>query len=276
MSQRKHAGKTVLVTGGARGIGLAIARRFAAEGADLALFDLAADALEAARDALVAGGDGADGADGADGTDGTEGVEGSVPMIFAGSVAAPDDVERCFAMLDARWQRLDVLVNCAGILVVTPAVELDIDAWRDSLDVNLTGTWLTCRAAGARMIRAGGGAIVNISSVMGNGGAPERAAYCASKAGVIGLTRSLAVEWGRHGVRVNSVAPTATRTDLVQNLVDRGAVDRAAIADRTPLRRMAEPDEVAAVCSFLASEDAAMISGHDLAVDGGWMANYYI
>ena len=111
---------------------------------------------------------------------------------------------------------------------------------------------------------------------MGNGGAPERTGYCASKAGVIGLTKSLAVEWGRYGVRVNSLAPTATRTDLVQTLVDQGIFNMDGIRDRTPLQRMAEPAEVAAVCSFLASDDAAMVSGHDMAVDGGWMANYYV
>ena len=253
---KKHAGKTVLITGGASGIGLAIAKRFQAEGAALALFDLSEEALGKARETLSA--------------------SGPEPLTFAGSVAEPRDVEACFARLDSETTGIDALINCAGVLVVKAAVELSFEDWKRSIDINLTGTWLTCQAAGRRMVAAGKGAIVNISSVMGNGGAPERTGYCASKAGVIGLTKSLAVEWGRFGVRVNSVAPTATRTDLVQNLVDQGIFNMDGIRARTPLQRMAEPDEVAAVCSFLASDDAAMVSGHDMAVDGGWMANYYV
>ncbi|MEX0923361.1 MAG: SDR family NAD(P)-dependent oxidoreductase [Rhodovibrionaceae bacterium] len=253
---KKHAGKTVLITGGASGIGLAIAERFQAEGASLALFDLSQEALDRAREKLS--------------------QSGPAPLTFAGSVAEPRDVEDCFAALDSQMPGLDVLINCAGVLVVKPAVELAVEDWKRSIDINLTGTWLTCQAAGRRMVAAGKGAIVNISSVMGNGGAPERTGYCASKAGVIGLTKSLAVEWGRYGVRVNSLAPTATRTDLVQNLIDQGIFDMEGIRGRTPLQRMAEPAEVAAVCSFLASEDAAMVSGHDMAVDGGWMANTYV
>ena len=185
-------------------------------------------------------------------------------------------MERCFGRIDATWGHIDVVVNCAGVLVVKPALELDNEEWRRVIDINLTGTWLVSQAAGRRMVPAGKGAIINISSVMGNGGAPQRTAYCASKAGVIGLTRSLAVEWGRAGVRVNSVAPTATRTDMVQDLIDRGLFNLEGIEGRTPMKRLAEPADVAAVCSFLASDDAAMVSGHDLAVDGGWMANFYI
>jgi NAD(P)-dependent dehydrogenase (short-subunit alcohol dehydrogenase family) len=253
----RHAGKTVLVTGGGSGIGLAIARRFRDEEAAVCLFDVSPQALDLARGQLA--------------------LQGHAPVeTVAGSVSDPDDVERCFGRIDATWGHIDVVVNCAGVLVVKPALELDNEAWRRVIDINLTGTWLVSQAAGKRMVPAGKGAIINISSVMGHGGAPQRTAYCASKAGVIGLTRSLAVEWGRAGVRVNSVAPTATRTDMVQDLIDRGLFNLEGIEGRTPLKRLAEPADVAAVCSFLASDDAAMVSGHDLAVDGGWMANFYI
>jgi NAD(P)-dependent dehydrogenase (short-subunit alcohol dehydrogenase family) len=253
----RHAGKTVLVTGGGSGIGLAIARRFRDEEAAVCLFDVSPQALDIARGQLAPKGH-------------------ALVETVAGSVSDPNDVERCFGRIDATWGHIDVVVNCAGVLVVKPALELDNEEWRRVIDINLTGTWLVSQAAGRRMVPAGKGAIINISSVMGNGGAPQRTAYCASKAGVIGLTRSLAVEWGRAGVRVNSVAPTATRTDMVQDLIDRGLFNLEGIEGRTPLKRLAEPADVAAVCSFLASDDAAMVSGHDLAVDGGWMANFYI
>lgn len=253
----RHAGKFVLVTGGGSGIGLAIARRFHDEGATICLFDVSAEALDRAREALG-------------------GADKSKIETAVGSVSDKSEVERCFARLDKQWGRLDAVVNCAGILVVKPALELEEEAWRRVIDVNLTGTWLICQAAGKRMLAAGKGSIINISSTMGSGGAPQRGSYCASKAGVIGLTQSLAVEWGRSGVRVNSIAPTATRTEMVQNLIDRGLFKLEAIQDRTPLGRLAEPADVAAVCSFLASDDAAMVTGHDLAVDGGWMANFYI
>ena len=252
----RHAGKCVLVTGGASGIGFSIAQRFMEEGATLCLFDVSADRLIAARDTL-------------------DPLTASI-VTYAGSVSLVHDVESCFSRLDDAWGRIDAVVNCAGVLVVKPALDLEEEAWRRAIDVNLTGTWLVCQAAGRRMVAAKRGAIINISSTMGSGGAPQRASYCASKAGVVGLTKSLAVEWGRSGVRVNSVAPTATRTELVQNLIDRGAFDLEGIQRRTPLGRLAEPADVAAVCSFLASDDAAMVTGHDLAVDGGWLANLYL
>jgi NAD(P)-dependent dehydrogenase (short-subunit alcohol dehydrogenase family) len=253
----RHVGKFVLVTGGGSGIGLAIARRFHDEGATICLYDVSAEALARARDALG-------------------GADKSNVETVVGSVSDKSEVEHCFARLDEQWGRLDAVANCAGILVVTPALELEEEAWRRVIDVNLTGTWLICQAAGKRMVAAGKGSIINISSTMGSGGAPQRASYCASKAGVIGLTQSLAVEWGRSGVRVNSLAPTATRTEMVQSLIDRGLFKLEAIQNRTPLGRLAEPADVAAVCSFLASDDAAMVTGHDLAVDGGWIANFYI
>lgn len=253
----RHAGKTVLVTGGGGGIGLEVARRFREESAALCLFDVSAEALEAARGALG-------------------GKDKQDLETVAGSVTAADDIERCFALIDKRWGKIDAVVNCAGILVVKPSAELAEADWRRVIDINLTGSWLVCQAAGKRMLAAKKGSIVNISSTMGSGGAPQRASYCASKAGVIGLTKSLAVEWGHAGVRVNSVAPTATRTEMVQNLIDRGLFNLDAIRQRTPLARLAEPADVAAVCSFLASDDADMVTGHDLAVDGGWMANFYI
>tara|TARA_Y100000780_G_scaffold214610_1_gene216440 strand:- start:641 stop:1024 length:384 start_codon:yes stop_codon:yes gene_type:complete len=125
------------------------------------------------------------------------------------------------------------------------------------------------------MMSQGGGAIVNISSVYGFQGAPKRTAYCASKGAVISLTDSLAVEWGKLGIRVNSVAPTGTRTPMVRDLIDRGIYDLDGVSRKTPLGRLAEPEEVAAACGYLVSDEAAMVTGHHLRIDGGWLANGY-
>ena len=144
----RHAGKFVLVTGGGSGIGLAIARRFHDEGATICLFDVSAEALDRARDALG-------------------GADKSNIETVVGSVSDKSEVERCFARLDEQWGRLDAVVNCAGILVVKPALELEEEAWRRVIDVNLTGTWLICQAAGKRMAAAGKG--VHHQHILDNG-----------------------------------------------------------------------------------------------------------
>lgn len=254
---KRHSAKRVIVTGGGSGIGLAVARRFIDEGARLCLFDLSDQSLSKAHGDLRS--------------------RSEHPVLTVnGSVAAPDDVARCFAEIDRAWSGIDCVVNAAGILVKKPALDLGIEEWRRVIDVNLTGTWLVAQAAAKRMAKAGSGVIINISSTLGHGGAADRVSYCASKAGVIGLTQSLAVEWGALGIRVNSIAPTATRTPFVQELIDRALTDVKSITQRTPLGRFAEPEEIAAACSFIASDDAAMVTGHDLAVDGGWLANRYV
>jgi NAD(P)-dependent dehydrogenase (short-subunit alcohol dehydrogenase family) len=174
---------------------------------------------------------------------------------------------------------IDALVNNAGIADQTaPTLLQDIDAFDRVLSVHLRGTFLmsqqviACMIAQTRDEHGVRGAIVNIGSIASTGGIPGRNAYCSAKAGVLGMTRALASEWARRGVRVNAVAPGYVKTALVQKLTEQGAIDGATIARRTPMGRMAETSEIANAISFLISPQASYITGAVLPVDGGWAA----
>ena len=172
-----------------------------------------------------------------------------------------------------RHGRLDVLVASAGIAIRRPATELSLADWQAVVDVNLTGVFLCARSAARHMIAAGGGRIITISSVLGvvGGGVYPNISYQAAKGGVINMTRALALEWAPYGIRVNSIAPTYVRTRFVAGLLADpellGELER-----RTPLGRLAEPEEVADAVLFLAGRGSAMVTGHVLAVDGGYLA----
>jgi NAD(P)-dependent dehydrogenase (short-subunit alcohol dehydrogenase family) len=251
----RHLDRRVLITGAANGIGRATAEFFAAEGAKLFLIDLPETGLPTVADSLS-----------------------TKVQVEYRELSVTDDaaVSEALAQMVSLFGGVDGVVNSAGIVVVEPALEADLAAFRRVVDVNLTGSWIVCQAAAKHMVSAGSGSIVNISSVYGFQGALSRTAYCASKGGVVNLTDSLAVEWGPLGIRVNSVAPTGTRTQMVQKLIDRGIYNIEAVSRRTPLRRLAEPEEVAYACGFLIGDEAQMITGHHLRVDGGWLANGYI
>jgi NAD(P)-dependent dehydrogenase (short-subunit alcohol dehydrogenase family) len=190
-----------------------------------------------------------------------------------GSVADDAAVEAAFAAMDAAWGGADVAVANAGIAMNRPTLDLPVAEWRRTVDVNLTGAFLTAQAAARRMVRDGAGLILFTSSLYGSVGGAERAAYCATKAAVANLARALACEWGPAGVRVNALAPGYTETDLVADLVARGRLDAGRLAARAPLRRLVQPAEVAALACFLASPGAAAITGAVLPVDAGWAAN---
>jgi NAD(P)-dependent dehydrogenase (short-subunit alcohol dehydrogenase family) len=237
-------GTRVLVTGGARGIGRAVADAFAARGARVCILD---------RD-----------------------MPPGLPegwLCIAGNVADDAEVEAAFAAMDAAWGGVDVALANAGFAMNTPTLDLSAADWRRTIDVNLTGAFLTAQAAGRRMVRDGAGLILFTSSLYGTVGGAERAAYCATKAAVANLARSLACEWGPRGVRVNALAPGYTETALVTDLVARGRLDAAALTARAPLRRLVRPEEVAALACFLASPAASAITGAVLPVDAGWTAN---
>jgi len=170
---------------------------------------------------------------------------------------------------------VDVLVNNAGIAHIAPSEDLPVDEWRRSLAVMATGTFLCSRTFGRRMLELRRGAIVNVSSINASEAFPQRLAYCAAKAAVEMTTRVLAIEWADRGVRVNAVAPGVTRTEMVESAIATGAVSEQLYVGRTPMRRLAEPSEIAEAVLFLASDRAGFITGTTLVVDGGWSAFGY-
>ncbi|MCW0002152.1 SDR family oxidoreductase [Pararhizobium sp. YC-54] len=175
-----------------------------------------------------------------------------------------------------RWGRLDLMVNCAGVNRHAPFEKLTLDDWQFVLDVNLTGTFAFMQAAALHMLKNQKGSIVNISSIAGARGVPDRCAYAATKAAIDSITRSAAVGWATRGVRVNAVAPGFTETPLVRRYIDNGNIDINQIHSMTPMQRLASPSEIATAIVFLASEDASFITGQTLYVDGGYMAEYGI
>jgi NAD(P)-dependent dehydrogenase (short-subunit alcohol dehydrogenase family) len=250
-------GKVAVVTGAASGMGFAMARRLGAAGASVVLADLAAEAGEGAIDRL-----------------GKELAETPGEARFTTcDVTDPTSVRQLVETTTSAFGRLDILVNSAGIFPPGTAMDMALDVWDRVLEVDLKGTFLCCREAARAMIRGGGGSIVNISSTSSTHypfpGMPH---YISAKAGVDGLTRSLAIELGPHGIRVNAVAPGGTATegqkakraagDLPQELLD-------LVEHKSPLRRFAEPDEQATVVLFLVSEASSYLTGQTLIVDGG-------
>ncbi|WP_249354032.1 SDR family oxidoreductase [Microbacterium sp. 2FI] len=192
---------------------------------------------------------------------------GHEPLAF--DVTDERAVGDAFAEILERHGRIHGLVNGAGVLFRSPAEETDLALWQLQLGIHLTGAMLCSRAAFPGLRDAGGAAIVNIASVGATFGLPGRIAYATAKSGVLGLTRTLAVEWGGYGIRVNAIAPGYVATEMVRSGLRSGALSEAALVRRTPLRRLAEPEEIANVIAFLLSEDASFVHGAVLKVDGG-------
>lgn len=240
-------GRTAVITGGASGIGLAVATLFAACGARVAILDRDGD-LAAERAAALEG----------------------RHLGLAADVTREDEVKTALATVGP----IGILVNNAGIGDVNlPTVEQSMEHVRRLLDIHLAGGFLMAREAARSMIEnKTGGAIVNLASIAALTGLPRRNAYGAAKAGLVAMTKSMAAEWGRHGIRVNAVAPGYVATDLVRGLVRDGLLDEAAILRRVPLGRMIAPEEVAEAIGFLASDAASAITGSVLSADAGWMA----
>lgn len=241
-------GELAVVTGAGKGIGAAIAEQLAAAGARVAVTSRRREDAERVARTLGPGhvGIGMD-------------VSASATVVTAVT-----------AIVEALGEPT-VLVNNAGVNRIAPAETYTDDDWELVLDTNLTGVFRCCRAFGERMLAAGRGSIVNVASMIGPVvGIPGRAAYAASKGGVVGLTRTLAVEWASRGVRVNAVLPGPVRTAMLQQAIDGGIVDEADVLGRTPVGRLATPEDVARAVVLLCSRDAGFVVGQAVVVDGGY------
>lgn len=244
------SGKSAIVTGGASGIGRAVARLYAELGANVTIVDRDAKQLEAAKAELPAG-----------------------SLALEIDVADEESVIAAMEGVRDAWGGVDLLVNAAGIVMRDPSIDLSLERWQRVIDVNLTGLFLVARHAARSMIKQGGGAIVNVASIGGlqagiTGRQYPNPAYRASKGGVINLTRTLAVEWAEHGIRVNGVAPGYVVTPLTDT-INSDPERLASICSLTPLGRMVEPVEIAWTIAFLSSKASAMITGQTIVVDGG-------
>jgi NAD(P)-dependent dehydrogenase (short-subunit alcohol dehydrogenase family) len=244
--------RVAVVTGGAQGIGRTTAELLAERGFAIAVIDLRepADTVNAIE------------------------ARGGHAIGFAGDVTSEEVVERFADAVFERFGPVDVLVNNAGISHIRAAEDTTAADYRRVLDVNLVAPFLLAKAFGRKMLEARSGSIVNVASVAGLLGVADRAAYNASKHGLVGLTRTLAAEWGGRGVRVNAVCPGWVKTEMDEADQARGVYTDADITGRIPMGRFARPDDVARAIAFLADGgESGFVNGHTLSVDGGWAAD---
>ncbi|RDI69765.1 SDR family NAD(P)-dependent oxidoreductase [Halopelagius longus] len=251
MSQQLD-GETAIITGSSQGIGKGIAERFAAEGANVVVNSRSQERADEAAEAIADDGGTAVGVE-ADVTD-----EGAMEALVETTVE--------------RFGGVDVMVNNAGLTILDEAHEFDIEEWRKVVDVDLVGTFIGCQAAGRRMMeQEDGGAILNISSLMGSRGLQKRSPYCAAKAGVNNLTQTLAVEWAEHDIHVNALAPGFIWTEITEQTQGSAGYTDDDIRDRTPMNRFGSVEEMAECALFLVGRNN-FVTGEVLHADGGWQA----
>ena len=246
------AAKVAVVIGGTSGIGRVLALGLAEAGADVISTGRREDLVRSVTHEIR--------------EDGRRSIEVTT------DVARRDSIEALHSAVSREFGRVDILVNCAGITKKTPSLEVSDEEWDRIMETNLSGTLRACQVFGREMIDRKYGRIINIASVASGRGFFEVAAYAASKAGVVSLTRTLAVEWAKHGVCVNAIAPGVFRTDINKALLD-GTARGQEFLTRTPMRRFGQLEELVGAAIFLASDSASFVTGHVLVVDGGFLAS---
>jgi gluconate 5-dehydrogenase len=250
VSEFDLTGKVAVVTGAGRGIGRAIAEGLARHGARVVLTGRTEATLAETAAAI-----------------------GDAASAQVADVAREPDVLALRDAVLARGGRIDVLVNNAGINPIFRGIDrISLEDWQSIIDINLTGTFLCCKHLGGVMVEQGAGSIINISSVAGHVGLLRSVPYCASKGGVEMLTRALALDWAKRGVRVNTLAPGWVDTDLTHGLLEHDTHGRR-LLDHTPMGRFATPGDMVGAAVFLASEASAYMTGQSLLIDGGWTAD---
>jgi 3-oxoacyl-[acyl-carrier protein] reductase len=245
--------RVAIVTGSSSGIGRAIAAELAGRGMTVVVTSRSTERAQATAAAIE--------------------EQGGTALGVAAELTDADAPAALVARTLEAFGRLDALVNNAGAGQVADSETLALADWQRIIDLDLSAPFRCAQAAAEPMLTAGRGVIVNVSSLTGHLGLPRRAAYGAAKHGVEGLTKTLAVEWARRGVRVVSVAPAYVETELLAGTSKAGGFTLEEVAQRTPLGRLAEPDEVARVVAFLVSDDASYVTGASILVDGGWVAD---
>ncbi len=245
-------GKVALITGGARGLGRTMASALAEAGADIALAGRSKDTCQAAAAGIAA-------------------ATGKTVRAFAADVTKIADVERLADDVEREMGRIDILVNNAGINIRGPIQQLTEADWDAVIDTNLKGPFLCARAIGPRMVSRGWGRVINLGSVLGVIALPGRAPYASSKAGIINLTRVLALEWAGTGVTANAICPGAFATEMNRSLLDDPVKYKEFVA-QIPMGRWGELEEITGAVVFLASDASSYVTGTPLFVDGGWIA----
>ena len=245
-------GKTAIITGAGTGIGRAIALAYAREGAQIALVGRRSEPLhDVAKQA------------------------GGSPLVFSADVSKQSDIDRVLTVVKDRFGGLNVLVNNAGVLHIGTAEQVTEEQWDQTFNVNVRGLWLLSRAVLPFMRKAGGGSIVNVASVLGINGARNRASYAPSKGAVILLTKCMAIDHGAENIRVNAICPSFVETDLTADVL-RKAPDPAAVRRERvsvhPIGRLGQPEDIAGMAVYLASDESSWVTGAALAVDGGYLA----
>jgi NAD(P)-dependent dehydrogenase (short-subunit alcohol dehydrogenase family) len=257
MEKKPCEGQVVIITGAATGIGKATALRFAEAGAKIAALDINTAQNEATVKECQ--------------------VLGAETLALHCNVSSPESVKAAFDAVIEQWGRIDVLVTSAGIYSGSPLPEVSLRQWQKTIDVNLTGVFLCNQAVAEQMMRQRFGSIINVSSMAGKTSWPASAEYSASKSGVIGLTRSVAMELAPYGVTVNAICPGNTRTEMVMGVAEEigkrdGMTPEEWLqmrANDCPMKRIAEPWEIAGVILFLSSCDSRYLTGQAIEVDGG-------